>query len=152
MNVIGHHYRAVQRAALGVSPDTRFQNNHASFRGQDPSVVRTERYENAFIVALIVRKMTAVFVDSLHVGHEYHKGVARARTPAPTSWLAVSKWDWARQMIMRKIDVVASVSPQPIHSRCRRERLARATNYARRGKFGFVLSSYNGSAIFFSSG
>ena len=26
------------------------------FRGQDPAVVRTERYENAFIVALIVRK------------------------------------------------------------------------------------------------
>jgi len=27
-------------------------------------------YENAFIVALIVRKVTAIFVDSLHVGHE----------------------------------------------------------------------------------
>ena len=70
MNVIGHHYRAVQRVALGVSPDTRVQNDHAGFRGQDPAVVRTERYENAFIVALIVRKVTAVFVDSLHVGHE----------------------------------------------------------------------------------
>ena len=68
MNVIGHHYRAVQREALGVSSDTRFQNNHASFRGQDPAVVRTERYENAFIVALIVRKVAAIFVDSFHVG------------------------------------------------------------------------------------
>jgi len=29
-------------------------------------VVRTERYENAFIVALIVRKATAILVDSLH--------------------------------------------------------------------------------------
>jgi hypothetical protein len=65
--------------------------------GLDPAVVRTERYENAFIVALIVRKVTAVFVDSLHVGHEYHKRVARARTPAPTSWLVVSKRDWGRQ-------------------------------------------------------
>ena len=114
-------------------------------------MVRTERYENAFIVALIVRKMTAVFVDSLHVGHEYHK----RRTGEDARAYIVAgcfKMGLGKKMIMRKIDVVASVSPQPIHSRCRRERLARATNYARRGKFGFVLSSYNGSAIFFSSG
>src|SRR5439155_4116620 len=29
--------------------------------------------------------------------NEYHKRVARARTPAPTSWLVVSKWDSRRQ-------------------------------------------------------
>ena len=85
----------------------------------------TERYENAFIVALIVRKVAAIFVDSLHVGHEYHKRVARARTPAPTSWLVVSKWDWqdndhAKNRCSRKR------LAQPIRSRCRRERLARA--------------------------
>ncbi len=69
-------------------------------------MVRAERYENAFIVALIVRKVAAIFVDSLHVGHEYTGEDARAYIVA-----GCFKMGLAKTMIMRKID--ASGSPNP---------------------------------------
>jgi len=73
-------------------------------------VVRAERYENAFIVALIVRKVAAIFVDSLHVGHEYHKRVAGEDARAYIV-AGCFKMGLAKTMIMRKID--ASGSPNP---------------------------------------
>jgi hypothetical protein len=84
MYVIGHYDYSVQLETLTISPETSIEHEAPSSLGQDPSVMRRERYENGFMVFLKVRKMSAVFVLAFHLLKYYHDWQARARTPAPT--------------------------------------------------------------------
>ena len=67
MNLIRHDYQPVHREALLITPNTRFQRDSSSGWGKYPAKVCGKRHKNCFAVALIVWKMTAIFVDSLHL-------------------------------------------------------------------------------------
>jgi hypothetical protein len=72
MYVIGHYDCSVQAKAFSVSPKTGFQSNAPNLLGQYPAMMSRKRYENGLVVALVVRKMTSVFVFPLHLPYEYH--------------------------------------------------------------------------------
>ena len=86
-------------------------------------MVRTERYENAFIVALIVRKVTAIFVDSLHADTNNTNTLhGRGRPRLHRGWLLTGEDnDHAKNRCRRErprpnpssLDVGASVSLVP---------------------------------------
>ena len=66
MNMIGHDYESMKDEPLLVSVETCLEHNGSSRFRQDPAAVSVERDEQSFVVALIMRQPTTVFIFPEH--------------------------------------------------------------------------------------